>query len=92
MKEHELRQSELPEIGSQGVVSEVLAEKRNLNNRQIRALPMLQSLTGGVRLDDRLARPERTGAAPGIRPVTPAQNNESALFVTLYARGSSALL
>ena len=38
MQEHELRQSDLPEIGSQGVVSEVLAGKRDLNTRQIRAL------------------------------------------------------
>ena len=38
MQEHELRQSDLPEIGSQGVVSEVLAGKRDLNMRQIRAL------------------------------------------------------
>jgi HTH-type transcriptional regulator/antitoxin HigA len=38
MQEHELRQSDLPEIGSQGVVSEVLAGKRELNARQIRAL------------------------------------------------------
>jgi HTH-type transcriptional regulator/antitoxin HigA len=37
-REHELRQSDLPEIGSQGVVSEVLAGKRDLNTRQIRAL------------------------------------------------------
>ena len=33
-----LRQSDLPEIGSQGVVSEVLSGKRDLNARQIRAL------------------------------------------------------
>ena len=38
MREHELRQSELAEIGSQGVVSEVLAGKRDLNTRQIRKL------------------------------------------------------
>ena len=38
MQEHGLRQSELPEIGSQGVVSEVLAGKRDLNTRQIRRL------------------------------------------------------
>ena len=31
MDEHGLRQSDLPEIGSQGVVSEVLAGKRQLN-------------------------------------------------------------
>jgi HTH-type transcriptional regulator / antitoxin HigA len=33
-----LRQSDLPEIGSQGVVSEILSGKRDLNARQIRAL------------------------------------------------------
>jgi len=38
MDEHELTQSELPEIGSQGVVSEVLNGKRELNVRQVRAL------------------------------------------------------
>lgn len=38
MREHELRQSDLPEIGTQGVVSEVLAGKRELNTRQIRKL------------------------------------------------------
>lgn len=38
MKEHNLNQSELPEIGSQGVVSEILKGKRNLNIRQIKKL------------------------------------------------------
>ena len=38
MEEHDLSQSELPEIGSQGVVSEVLNGKRDLNIRQVRAL------------------------------------------------------
>jgi HTH-type transcriptional regulator/antitoxin HigA len=38
MREHGLRQSDLPEIGSQGVVSEVLAGKRELNARQIKRL------------------------------------------------------
>ncbi|MEW6220636.1 MAG: transcriptional regulator [Thermodesulfobacteriota bacterium] len=38
MEEHELKQSDLPEVGSQGVVSEVLSGKRELNIRQIRAL------------------------------------------------------
>ena len=38
MEEHELTQSDLPEIGSQGVVSEILNGKRELNIRQIRAL------------------------------------------------------
>jgi HTH-type transcriptional regulator/antitoxin HigA len=38
MEEHDLRQSDLPEVGSQGVVSEILVGKRELNTRQIRAL------------------------------------------------------
>lgn len=38
MQEHGLRQSDLLEIGSQGVVSEVLAGKRELNIRQIKKL------------------------------------------------------
>lgn len=38
MQEHDLTQSELPEVGSQSVVSEILSGKRELNVRQIRAL------------------------------------------------------
>ena len=38
MEEHGLSQSDLPEIGSQGVVSEILQGKRELNTRQIKAL------------------------------------------------------
>jgi HTH-type transcriptional regulator/antitoxin HigA len=38
MEEHDLSQSDLPEVGSQGVVSEILEGKRELNVRQIRAL------------------------------------------------------
>ena len=38
MDEHELNQSDLPEVGSQGVVSEVLRGRRQLNVRQVRAL------------------------------------------------------
>ncbi|HET9908476.1 MAG TPA: hypothetical protein VFQ23_17635 [Anaerolineales bacterium] len=38
MEEHALSQSDLPEVGSQGVVSEVLNHKRELNVRQVRAL------------------------------------------------------
>ena len=40
MSEHNLTQSELPEIGSQGVVSEVLKGKRTLNIRQVKELSM----------------------------------------------------
>jgi len=38
MNEHGLSQSNIPEIGSQGVVSEVLSGKRDLNVRQIAGL------------------------------------------------------
>ncbi len=38
MEEHSLTQSDLPEVGSQGVVSEILNGKRELNMRQVRAL------------------------------------------------------
>jgi HTH-type transcriptional regulator / antitoxin HigA len=38
MAEHDLKQSDLQEVGSQGVVSEILNGRRDLNVRQIRAL------------------------------------------------------
>ena len=38
MEEHGLKQQELKEVGTQGIVSEVLAGKRELNVRQIRKL------------------------------------------------------
>ena len=38
MEEHGLTQSDLPEVGSQGVVSEILHGRRELNARQIKAL------------------------------------------------------
>lgn len=38
MDQHGLRQSDLSDIGSQGVVSEILSGRRELNARQIRAL------------------------------------------------------
>ncbi len=38
MDQHDLVQSDLPEVGSQGVVSEILRGKRRLNARQIQAL------------------------------------------------------
>jgi len=38
MEEYGLAQSDLPEVGSQGVVSEILNHKRELNTRQIRVL------------------------------------------------------
>jgi HTH-type transcriptional regulator/antitoxin HigA len=38
MEEHDLKQSDLPEIGSQGVISEMLSGKRQFNVRQIKLL------------------------------------------------------
>jgi len=38
MKEHDLNQADLKEIGSQGVVSEILAGKRTLNIEQIKKI------------------------------------------------------
>ena len=38
MESHHIKQSELSEVGSQGVVSEVLSGKRSLNVEQIRKL------------------------------------------------------
>ncbi|MES2049216.1 MAG: transcriptional regulator [Pseudomonadota bacterium] len=38
MEQHRLTQSDLPEVGTQGVVSEILHGKRELNIRQIKAL------------------------------------------------------
>jgi len=38
MESHALRQADLPEVGTQSVVSEVLAGKRTLNARQIARL------------------------------------------------------
>ena len=38
MEEYGLKQKDLPELGSQGVVSEILNGKRKLNLRQVRAL------------------------------------------------------
>jgi len=38
MDQHHLTQSDLPEIGTQGVISEILRGKRDLNVRHIKAL------------------------------------------------------
>jgi HTH-type transcriptional regulator/antitoxin HigA len=58
MSEHGLTQSDLPEIGSQGVVSEVLRGRRELNVRQIRAL----AARFGVGPEAFIARESRHGA------------------------------
>jgi HTH-type transcriptional regulator/antitoxin HigA len=49
MEQHDLRQSDLrKEIGSQGVVSEILSGNRELNTRQIRALAKRFSVSPAV--------------------------------------------
>lgn len=48
IEEHSLSQSDLPEIGSQGVVSEIINGKRELNLRQIKALAKRFNVSPGV--------------------------------------------
>ena len=48
MDEHGLTQSDLPEVGSQGVVSEILNGRRELNIRQVRSLAEKFKVSGAV--------------------------------------------
>ncbi len=48
MEQHGLTQKDLPEIGSQGVVSEILAGRRRLNVRQLKALAARFGVDPGV--------------------------------------------
>ena len=48
LEEHKMKQSDLKEIGSQGVVSEILNRKRKLNLRQIMALSKKFSVSPAV--------------------------------------------
>jgi len=48
MEEHQLVQSDLVGVGSQGVVSEILSGKRELNVRQIRALAVRFHVSPGA--------------------------------------------
>ena len=48
MEEHGLKQSDLPEIGSQGVVSEIISGKRQLNLRQVKLLSERFKVSPGV--------------------------------------------
>lgn len=52
MDVHHLTQSDLPEIGSQGVVSEILKGKRSLNLRQIKALSKRFNVTASTFITD----------------------------------------
>jgi HTH-type transcriptional regulator/antitoxin HigA len=48
MVEHGFKQSDLTEIGSQGVVSEILSGKRQLNIRQVKMLSKRFGVSPGV--------------------------------------------
>ncbi len=48
MKEHGLKQSDLSEVGSQGVVSEILSGQRQLNLRQIKMLSRRFNVSSAV--------------------------------------------
>lgn len=52
MEEHKIKQTDLPEIGSQGVVSEILKGKRNLNIRQIKELSVKFNISPLVFIKD----------------------------------------
>tara|TARA_B100001989_G_C24521183_1_gene455933 strand:+ start:1227 stop:1655 length:429 start_codon:yes stop_codon:yes gene_type:complete len=51
MEEHNLKQNDLSEIGSQGVVSEILNGKRELNLRQVKLLSQRFSVSPNVFID-----------------------------------------
>ncbi|MBF0484824.1 MAG: transcriptional regulator [Candidatus Omnitrophica bacterium] len=53
MQEHNLHQDDLPEIGSQGVVSEILNGKRRLNIGQIQKLGARFKVSPAVFLDNK---------------------------------------
>jgi HTH-type transcriptional regulator/antitoxin HigA len=48
MEDHGLKQSDLPEIGSQGVISEILSGKRPFNVRQIKLLSKIFNVSPAV--------------------------------------------
>ena len=54
MDQHGLTQADLSEVGSQGVVSEILSGKRALNVRQIRALAERFAVSPTVFIDQAL--------------------------------------
>jgi HTH-type transcriptional regulator/antitoxin HigA len=51
MDEHKLKQKDLKEIGSQGVVSEILSGKRELNAKQIKLLSKRFSVSPSLFID-----------------------------------------
>ena len=51
LQEHNLKQSDLPEVGSQGVISEIVNGKRELTLRQIKLLAVRFNVPKAVFLD-----------------------------------------
>ena len=52
MEQHDIKQAELPEVGTQGVVSEVLNGKRELTTKHIKALSERFGVPAAVFLGD----------------------------------------
>ena len=48
MEQHQLKQSDLPEVGNQSVISQILSGARQLNVRQINALAKRFKVPAGV--------------------------------------------
>ncbi|WP_455925181.1 helix-turn-helix domain-containing protein [Pseudomonas putida] len=48
LEQHRLKQSDLPEVGPQSVISELISGKRQLNLRQVRALAARFSVSADV--------------------------------------------
>lgn len=70
MEEHSLTQKDLPEIGSQGVVSEILSGRRALNVRQIQALAERFNVDAGVFLNGMNKRSATRRKGKRVRPTT----------------------
>ena len=64
MQAHHLSQSDLPEIASQGVLSEILHEKRPLNVRKIKLLSKRFGVEPATFIDDQL---RALSAVPKVR-------------------------
>lgn len=60
MESHNLSQSDLSEIGSQGIVSEILSGKRELNVRQIRRLAIRFGVSPAVFIPAKIGARKRT--------------------------------
>jgi len=52
MEEHQLTQTDLPEVASQGVLSEILNGKRKLNLRQVKLLSKRFHVEPSTFIDD----------------------------------------